>query len=285
MSFSAEVKKELSLLNNLNNKEQVKAELSGYILGGNYTEQNGIGMLVTENQYNTNRLNKLLENVQMDFENIKKGKNILTKWKSEKRDVIVDIDIENDEIKKAVVRGAFLASGSLNEPNKKYHLELVFSTKENSKYIFYILENFDIECKIIKRKDKFCLYIKDGEEISKFLALIGAKKAVLNYEEIRILREMRSNVNRIVNCETANINKTINVAISQIQDIKYLRRKECFESLPGNLKEIAKIREENPESSLAELGKLLETPIGKSGVNHRLKKIHEIAEELRENDK
>lgn len=285
MSFSAEVKKELSLLNNLNNKEQVKAELSGYILGGNYTEQNGIGMLVTENQYNTNRLNKLLENVQMDFENIKKGKNILTKWKSEKRDVIVDIDIENDEVKKAVVRGAFLASGSLNEPNKKYHLELVFSTKENSKYIFYILENFDIECKIIKRKDKYCLYIKDGEEISKFLALIGAKKAVLNYEEIRIFREMRSNVNRIVNCETANINKTINVAISQIQDIKYLREKECFESLPGNLKEIAKIREANPESSLAELGKLLEIPIGKSGVNHRLKKIHEIAEELRENDK
>lgn len=285
MSFSADIKKELSMLNNLNNKEQVKAELSGYILGGNYTEENGIGRLVTENEYNTNRLNKLLENIQIDFENIKKGKNILTEWKTEKRDVIVDIDIENEEIKKAVVRGAFMASGSLNEPNKKYHLELLFSAKENAKYIFYILENFNIECKIIKRKEKYCLYIKDGEEISKFLALIGAKKSVLNYEEIRILREMRSNVNRIVNCETANINKTINVAISQIQDIKYLKKKEHFESLPENLKEIAKIREENPESSLVELGKLLETPIGKSGVNHRLKKIHEIAEELREENK
>ena len=285
MSFSADIKKELSMLNNLNNKEQVKAELSGYLLGGNYTEENEIGSLVTENEYNTNRLNKLLENVQIDFENIKKGKSILTQWKTEKRDIIVDIDIENEEIKKAVVRGAFMASGSINEPDKKYHLEIVFSIKENAKYVFYILENFGIECKMIKRKDKYCLYIKDGEEISKFLALIGAKKSVLNYEEIRIIREMRSNVNRIVNCETANINKTINVAITQIQDINYLKEKGKFESLPENLKEIAQIREQNPESSLVELGKLLQTPIGKSGVNHRLKKIQEIAQELREEEK
>lgn len=282
MSFSADIKKELSMLNNLNNKEQVKAELSGYILGGNYTEENGIGRLVTENEDNAYRLNKLLENIQINFKNTKKGKNIITEWNAEKRDIIVDIDIENEEVKKAVVRGAFLASGSLNEPNKKYHLELLFSTKENANYVFYILENFNVECKIIKRKDKYCLYIKDGEEISKFLALIGAKKAVLKYEDIRILREMRSNVNRIVNCETANINKTINVAINQIQDIKYLKEKKKFESLPENLKEIAKLREENPESSLAELGKLLKIPIGKSGVNHRLKKIHEIVEEMRE---
>lgn len=270
------------MLNNLNNKEQVKAELSGYILGGNYTEENGIGRLVTENEDNAYRLNKLLENIQINFKNTKKGKNIITEWNAEKRDIIVDIDIENEEVKKAVVRGAFLASGSLNEPNKKYHLELLFSTKENANYVFYILENFNVECKIIRRKDKYCLYIKDGEEISKFLALIGAKKAVLKYEDIRILREMRSNVNRIVNCETANINKTINVAINQIQDIKYLKEKKKFESLPENLKEIAKLREENPESSLAELGKLLKIPIGKSGVNHRLKKIHEIVEEMRE---
>ena len=285
MSFSADIKKELSMLNNLNNKEQVKAELSGYLLGGNYTEENEIGNLVTENENNTNRLNKLLENVQIDFKNIKKGKTIITQWDTEKRDIIVDIDIENEEIKKAVVRGAFMASGSINEPDKKYHLEIVFSIKENAEYVYYILDSFGIECKTIKRKDKHCLYIKDGEEISKFLALIGAKKSVLNYEEIRIIREMRSNVNRIVNCETANINKTINVAISQIQDINYIKEKGKFETLPENLKEIAEIREQNPESSLVELGKLLQTPIGKSGVNHRLKKIQEIAQELREEDK
>ena len=107
----------------------------------------------------------------------------------------------------------------------------------------------------------------------------------MNYEEIRIVREMRSNVNRIVNCETANINKTINVAVAQIADINYLKEKNKFEELPSNLKEIAKIRVQNPESSLVELGKLLEKPIGKSGVNHRLKKLQEIARELREGEK
>ena len=285
MSFSADVKKELSELNNLSNKEQVKAEISGYILGVNYTEEIGIGRLVTENEYNTQRVNKLLKNLLIEFNNMRKGKTIITEWKTEKRDIIVDIDIENEDIKKAVVRGAFMSSGSINEPNNKYHLELIFSTKENARYVLYILESFDIECKIIKRKEKYSLYIKDGEEISKFLALIGAKKSVLNYEEIRILREMRSNVNRIVNCETANINKTINVAISQINDIKYLKETGNFEGLPDILKEIAEIREKNPESSLIELGKLLTNPIGKSGVNHRLKKIQEIAQELREENK
>ena len=178
-----------------------------------------------------------------------------------------------------------MASGSINNPNKKYHLEIVFNTKENAKYIFYIIESFKIDWKVIKRKDRYSLYIKYGEEISKLLALIGAGKSVMNYEEIRIVREMRSNVNRIVNCETANINKTINVAVAQIADINYLKEKNKFEELPSNLKEIAEIRVQNPESSLVELGKLLEKPIGKSGVNHRLKKLQEIANELREEDK
>ena len=194
----------------------------------------------------------------------------------------MDINIEEEEIKKAVVRGSFMASGSLNEPNKKYHLEILFSSKENAEYVFYIIETFGIESKLLKRKEKYSLYIKDSEEISKFLALIGAKKAVLDYEEIRIIREMRSNVNRLVNCETANINKTINVAVSQIADINFIKQKNKFEELPENLKEIANIRLDNPESSLVELGNLLKKPIGKSGVNHRLKKLQEIARELRE---
>lgn len=282
MSFSADIKKEMSNLNNLNNKEQVKAEISGYMLGSNYIEIDGKARLTTENEFNISRLNTLLENIKIEYNSIIKGKNFITEWDNSNREKIVDIDIEEEEIQKAVVRGAFMASGSINEPNKKYHLELIFSTKENAKYIFYIIENFGIECKIIKRKEKYSLYIKDGEEISKFLALIGAKKAVLDYEEIRVIREMRSNVNRIVNCETANINKTINVAVSQIADINFLKENNKFEELPEGLKEIANIRIENPESSLVELGKLLKEPIGKSGVNHRLKKIQEIAAEVRE---
>ena len=255
------------------------------MLGSNYSESGTKSKIVTENEDNVHRLGKLLANVNITYSIEKKGKAFVISWNMENRDEIVDIDIEKEDMQKAIVRGAFMASGSINNPNKKYHLEIGFNTKENAKYIFYIIENFKIDCKVIKRKERYSLYIKDGEEISKLLALIGAGKAVMNYEEIRIVREMRSNVNRIVNCETANINKTINVAVAQIADINYLKEKNKFEELPSNLKEIAEIRVQNPESSLVELGKLLEKPIGKSGVNHRLKKIQEIASELREEDK
>lgn len=282
MSFSADIKQELSKLNNLNNKNQVKAEISGYMLGSNYVENNQKARFITENEFNIYRLTKLLENVHIDYTYTNKGKSFIAEWDASCRDNIMDINIEEEEIKKAVVRGSFMASGSLNEPNKKYHLEILFSSKENAEYVFYIIETFGIESKLLKRKEKYSLYIKDSEEISKFLALIGAKKAVLDYEEIRIIREMRSNVNRLVNCETANINKTINVAVSQIADINFIKQKNKFEELPENLKEIANIRLENPESSLVELGNLLKKPIGKSGVNHRLKKLQEIARELRE---
>lgn len=255
------------------------------MLGSNYSEQNNNSKIVTENEDNANRLKNILENLNMDVSTEKKGKNYIITWNINNRENIADIDIENEEIQKAIVRGTFMASGSINDPNKKYHLEIIFDNKENAGYIFYIVERFKIECKLIKRKEKYSLYIKDGEEISKFLALIGASKSVMKYEEIRIVREMRNNVNRIVNCETANINKTINVAVSQIADIKYIQEKKKFEELPNNLKEIANLRIENPESSLVELGKMLKSPIGKSGVNHRLKKIQEIANELRDENK
>ena len=162
-------------------------------------------------------------------------------------------------------------------------MEIIFPSKENAKYIMYILDNYFISSKILKREKGYAVYIKDGEEISKFLALIGANKAVMDYEEIRVIRQMRSSVNRIVNCETANINKTINVAIEQIADINYLKENKKFEELSKPLQEIANVRLENPEASLVELGKLLDKPIGKSGVNHRLKKIQEFARELKEN--
>ena len=281
MSFSSEIKKELSELNNLKNKEDIKAELSGYMLGINYSEENGISRVITENAFNIDRLIKVLENLKIHCSYEAKGKAFMVEWSTENRDNIMDVDVENEELQKAVVRGAFMASGSLNNPNKKYHLEILFPSKENAKYIMYILDNYGVVSKILKREKGYAVYIKDGEEISKFLALIGANKAVMNYEEIRVIRQMRSDVNRIVNCETANINKTINVAIEQVADIKYLKEKNKFKELPKHLQEIANIRLQNPEASLVELGELLEKPIGKSGVNHRLKKIQEIANELR----
>lgn len=121
--------------------------------------------------------------------------------------------------------------------------------------------------------------MKEADEISKLIALIGANKAVLNFEEIRVVRQTRNNINRLVNCETANLNKTINAAVNQINAIKALKRNKKFEGLPDNLKEIAELRLKHPDVSLIELGQMLETPIGKSGVNHRLKKICELVEE------
>ena len=137
--------------------------------------------------------------------------------------------------------------------------------------------NFQIHAKELNMQNKKSMYMKDGEEISKFLALMGAHKGMLKFEDIRVQKEMRGKVNRLVNCETANLNKTINAAVEQIEAIKKLQRENQFNKLDDNLKEIAILRLENPDMSLIELGKKLKNPLGKSGVNYRLKKIIEIA--------
>ena len=142
-------------------------------------------------------------------------------------------------------------------------------------------KTYEIEFKIINSNLKYIIYLKESEQISKFLACIGASKAVLKFEDIRIYKEMKNNVNRIVNMETANLNKTIDAAILQIEDIKLIKKKNKFEDLPNELKEVALLRLENPEASLKEIGEMLEVPISKSGVNHRFKKINNYAEELR----
>ena len=147
----------------------------------------------------------------------------------------------------------------------------------------YIYKEYGIVLKELITDDKKVLYIKDGEGISNFLALIGANKAVLAFEDIRIIRDVKNNINRKVNCETANLNKTVSASVVQVDDIKLIMRLKKFEELPDYLKEIAYVRLDNPDASLKELGDLLENRISKSGVNHRLKKLHEIAEELRGN--
>ena len=188
---------------------------------------------------------------------------------------------QDEQLARLCIREAFIKSGSMNDPNKKYHLEIMFKTKKKAEEMQTLLNNFNINAKIIKREKDYMLYLKDGEEISEFLALIGANSSVIKFEEIRVLKETRNDINRLVNCETANLNKTINAAVKQIEDIKLIKKKRKFSSLPENLQEIAELRIANPDVSLVELGKMLNEPIGKSGVNHRLKKISEIAEDLR----
>ena len=280
MTFSKEVKEELALINNWTNKNELKAELNGYLLSTNAVINENKIVFSTENISNSNRFNKILRNLKINYDSVKKGKLYITTSVNSEID-LSDIDVENKAILKCVLRGAFLASGTISNPNNKYHLDVLLSKKENAKYLNYITEQFGVKSKVLKRGINYSLYIKDGETISNFLALIGANKSVLNFEEIRVMREMKNNVNRIVNCETANLNKIINVSVSQIEDINYIIKKNRFGELPENLKQIAQIRLENPDMSLAQMGKLLENPIGKSGVNHRLKKISEIAEKIR----
>ena len=188
---------------------------------------------------------------------------------------------QDEQLARLCIREAFIKSGSMNDPNKKYHLEITFKTKKKAEEMQQLLNNFNIHAKVIKREKEYMLYLKDGEEISQFLALIGANSSVIKFEEVRVIKETRNEINRIVNCETANLNKTINAAVKQIEDIKLIKRKHKFSALPESLQEIAELRIQNPDVSLVELGKLLKEPIGKSGVNHRFKKLSQIAEELK----
>lgn len=294
MSFSSDLKQELSKINNLANKKQVKYELIGYLLTNNVTIQNRIMRYATESEYNINRFSKLLSNLQINHQIEVEGNLFVIKLKIKDIEFLIknaenkkitrlkytDLKIENEtELeKKSIIRGSFLGAGSINNPENSYHLEIVFSTKENTKFLKDILENdFNINTKELDTKNKTSLYIKEGEMISNFLALVGANKGILKFEDIRVHKEMRGKVNRLVNCKTANINKTINASIDQIEAIKKLQDEKKFNLLDENLKEIALLRLENPNMSLVELGKKLKKPLGKSGVNYRLKKIIEIA--------
>ncbi len=296
MSFSSDIKQELNKTNSLANKENVKFELIGYCISGNTSVVKGKNIkFSTESDYNINRFSKLLSNLEINHDIDVNGKNfnIVTKGlnidkvtfleireeelflKNEIKDIGMDGKIE--ERKRAFIRGSFLGAGSVNNPENSYHLEIVISNQHNLKILQEILHEFDIQCKELMTQNRYSLYIKDGEEISKLLALIGANKAVMKFEEIRIQKEMRGKVNRIVNCETANLNKTINAAIEQIAAIEKLQKEGRFSKLDDNLREIATLRLKNPDISLVALGKLLKEPLGKSGVNYRLKKIVEIA--------
>lgn len=288
MSFSKDVKEELSKTNNLANKEQVKAELIGYLISSNTSLNKGKIKYATESDYNINRFSKLLNNINvLNYKIDMQGKLFVITFNKECVETIVKIDEENIYVKdteeniKELIRGIYLGSGSINNPENSYHLEISLSNNKNCKYVSEKLHDAGINMKKINVKNDYSLYLKEGEEISKFLAFVGANKAVLKFEEIRVKRDMNNKVNRLVNCETANINKTINAAVSQIEAIKYLQETHAFEKLNDTLKEIAIIRLENPNVPLSELGSYLKKPIGKSGVNYRLKKIMEIAEDLK----
>ena len=186
--------------------------------------------------------------------------------------------------KKAFLRGAFLAGGSISSPEKAYQIEIACTTEGNADRILSILKALHLEARSIQRKNRYIVYIKDGDTISDFLGVTGGMNSMMEFENIRILKDIRNSINREVNCDTANINKVVNAAAKQIDDINLIIEKRGLDSLPEQLRAVAELRLLHPHLSLTELGEKLDRPLGKSGVNHRLARINEIAEKTRRND-
>ena len=191
--------------------------------------------------------------------------------------------LKNEECIRAFIRGAFIGGGSISDPGKNYHMEFVTNNEDFAKSLKDLINKLGFNCKVVSRKNNFVVYLKESEQISDLLNIIGAHNALLSLQNTKIVKAMRNNVNRIVNCETANLSKTVNASVRQIENIKLIQDTIGISSLPENLQEIARIRLECEDMTLKELGEMLEPPIGKSGVNHRLRKIEEIANNLRSN--
>ncbi|MDP4178581.1 MAG: DNA-binding protein WhiA [Bacillota bacterium] len=313
MSFSSKVKNEICRVEDLT-KEEAVAEISAIMkvsgtlsLGGrNHISFN----VITENPAIARRVFKILKhhfNIHIDIL-VKKGNSfkknniyvmVITEEMGvrellcsvgvlENKEGILSITynipksiVEKDENRRAYIRGAFLGGGSISNPEKTYHLEFVTHNNDYAEQLSKIINKYNLSSKVIQRKGSFVVYIKEGEQIVDLLNIISAHSSLLELENIRIMKEMRNNVNRLVNCETANLSKTVNAAIRQVESIKLIQKEIGLQRLPKNLRDVAELRLNYPDESLKELGQILDPPVGKSGINHRLRKIEKIAEELK----
>lgn len=190
--------------------------------------------------------------------------------------------VKKDCCKRAYIRGAFLGGGSLSDPEKGYHAELVTHQEAFAESLVELFAFYDLGAKIIERKNQYVVYLKEGDQIVDLLNVIGAHSTLLEFENVRIIKQMRNDVNRLVNCETANMNKTVDASYRQVEDIKFIAETVGLSYLSDNLRSLAELRLENTEVSLKEIGEMLDPPVGKSGVNHRFRKIELIASELRQ---
>lgn len=204
---------------------------------------------------------------------VKEGCNIIS-------DGIFPDVIKRKCCKKAYVRGIFLGAGTLSNPEKGYHVEFVCNTEVLANDVRKLVNSFGLRSKIVQRKKSYVVYIKEAEQIIDLLNILGAHGQLLSFENTRIVKEMRNKTNRIINCESANVDKTINAAAKQLENINKIEEKRGLKSLPDKLYQVAILRLENPEASLIELAEMMDPPIGKSGINHRFKKIEELAGKL-----
>lgn len=309
MSFSSDVKNEIILKDYINEKSALSELVAIVCFGGKLRKVDGKYVLsfVTENPRIARRIYSLLKGTLTVNSRIKIRKNSVNAF----YDVVVDNqdEIENvykslyliskeetldnflnyhiskkftttREVTRSVIRGAFLVGGSVMDPYNTYHLEFTTSRFGVANDFMEILSGMGISAKLVMRKSKCVMYYKNSEDITDVLTILGSVNALMEYHNAKIVKEMRNNVNRTVNCETANLNKTVDASVEQVKAIEKLMETGKFNSLPDNLKEIANLRLEYREHSLKELGEMLSTPIGKSGVNHRLRKIIEIASKI-----
>ncbi|EMY4490195.1 DNA-binding protein WhiA [Listeria monocytogenes] len=308
MSFASETKKELTHMDV--SDSDAKVELAAFIrMNGaiSFSSQLVIMDVQTENAAIARRMYQLLKDLyEVPIEllvrrkmKLKKNNVYIVRLKSGTRGILEDLRIleppmtftksidrgfvKKRSAKRAYLRGAFLASGSVNNPEtSSYHLEIFSIYEEHNEAICALMNQFDLNARTLERKNGFITYLKEAEKITEFLSIIGATSALLHFEDVRIMRDMRNSVNRLVNCETANLNKTINAAVRQIDNIKYIQSTVGLEALPERLREIAALRIANEDVTLKELGEMLTTgQVSKSGINHRLRKLDQIAERLR----
>ncbi|WP_125154019.1 DNA-binding protein WhiA [Clostridium rectalis] len=313
MSFSAKVKNEVCRYINLT-KDEALAELSAIMrvsgtltfCGGRQisfritTENPAIARLIFKllkeyfnihtkimvkkgNSFKKNNVYMIIINEDMKVKELLKQTEVL---KGEEGILTLNYSIsknivKDDKTKRAYIRGAFLGGGSISNPEKTYHLEFVTHNSEYAMNFSKIINDYGLNSKVIQRKSSYIVYLKEGEQIIDLLNIIGAHTSLLELENVRIMKEMRNNVNRLVNCETANLSKTVNAAVRQVESIKLIEREIGLKRLPQNLREIAELRLKYPDESLKELGEMLKPPVGKSGANHRLRRIEKIADELR----
>ncbi|EOT28973.1 DNA-binding protein WhiA [Enterococcus saccharolyticus] len=309
MSFAADVKKELTALEV--HREHARAELAALIrMNGSISlsNQQMILNMQTENAAIARRIYSLLKDhydVRSELlvrrkMKLKKNNVYIVRLKQETQAVLDDLGIMdglmfhshvsgeimgNAQKMRSYLRGAFMASGSINNPEtSRYHLEIYSIYEEHNQDICNMLNYYGLNARTLERRNGYISYLKGAEHIADFLTLIGATNSMLKFEDVRIVRDMRNSVNRLVNCETANMNKTIDAASKQIENIQYIEDRVGLQSLPEKLQEIAELRLEHPEVSLKELGEMMPSGvISKSGINHRIRKINEFADRLREN--
>lgn len=308
MSFSSELKNELCMLK-LSSDSAMQSELIGFIRSNGTISINFQGNVSlrfeTTAGYIARRLFKIIKNIYnydaeisvINDEQLRKKNLYQVKVSDEiSRFILEDsgykigdfgyieannnFDILSEVKSNAFLRGAFLGGGTMVDPNKSYHVEIICETEESAHNILDIAKELGLNMKIVERNEVYAVYLKEGDLISDFLSIVGANNALLKFENIRALKDIRNSVNRIVNAETSNLNRQIAASVKQTNAIEKIEATIGLNSLDKNLREVAIVRLANPNDSLKEIGEKLPSPIGKSGVNHRLKKIIEIAEKL-----